>query len=77
MSTQLPALERLDVGQLKALRVAAVDQLQTATSLWRRAATANAPLADTLQWAGSINAAERRIDRINAELGRRAFGRSA
>lgn len=77
MSTPLPALERLAVGQLKALRVSVIDQLQTATALWRRAATTNAPLSDTLKWAGSINAAERRIDKINAELGRRVFGRSA
>lgn len=67
-------LDGLTIRELELLLASTIDQRQTAVAKWSSAVASEAPLSTTLPWAGAVNAAENRIDCINAELGRRRRG---
>lgn len=77
MTTDNTALDTLSVRELELIRTSAIDQAQTAQAGWHQTIASNQPLESTLAWVNSLHAAERRIDRINAELGRRQRGATA
>ncbi|ASK91069.1 hypothetical protein KWH04_01060 [Xanthomonas campestris pv. trichodesmae] len=56
---------------LMALHASTLDQLRTATSEWERVVSSNDRLEATMALVDSVHAAERRLDRPNAEMARR------
>lgn len=77
MNTPGQPLDELSIRELELLLASARDQYNTAAANWRKVASSDAPLSDTLPWAGAVNAAERRFERVRKELARRQQGAAA
>lgn len=71
MTVATISFDGLTDRELAALRASTLDQLQTATAEWERVVSGDDRPEATMPLVETIHAAERRLDRINAELARR------
>jgi hypothetical protein len=71
MIAPIVTFDGLTDRDLVGLRASTVDQLQTATAEWERVVSGDDRPEATMPLVETIHAAERRLDRINAELARR------